>query len=285
MKTNNSKLKNKHNSGVKRQLLAKQMKHHQQKPQKITLTKRSNHKQRAVQPLRRKRKAYLNKIIPKKPVPYYTKKKRNNLKKPSTQHSKGLNQKTEIIANKSNNNIDLALLTKLLAQQQTQVNKNQQNNQKGDSSKGNEQAMTSESNVSKIEAQNNYNVFKVNKKSVNFQNEKLQHEKHKKLNDEASKLFEALKILKSKQKGILTNLDINKLNNQYKQDSKSFSRKNTDSAAKLGSTNNKLNSKKPTQQLNKNEGSNTSANDATLTEIEKQISLLNSLNTNVNSPK
>ena len=89
-------------------------------------------------------------------------------------------------------------------------------------------------------------------------------------------------MLKNKQIGILSNLSLNVSSIFIQKNKKIENSQNK----KQGNNNNKLSTSKVNNSIslsNKKTISQNQNNDATLTEIEKQINLLNSLNTNNNS--
>jgi len=232
--------------------------------------------------LKKHNKKYIEKMIAKEPMPYFRKKTRKGVQ---VQHQK------QVEKPKKNNQIDMDLLSKFLAQRKQESGKKEKQNKSKDELMKLLNAQNSRNDPKKIVEEISSsdedlklppkeNIFKVNKKSINLEQEKFQHDKHKKLNDEASKLFEALKLLKSRQKGILSDLDLTKLGQASNTNS------HTNVSQKPSETKIIANPpSKNTQTKTESENQNASSNDATLSEIEKQINLLNSFRTNPNNMK
>jgi len=96
-------------------------------------------------------------------------------------------------------------------------------------------------------------------------NEIAEHKDHNVLDSEASRLFESFSALKNQQKGFLSNL----VKESPKQDSLPFVNKGIPSKIQESSN-----------QVENMDANSNNPTDNTLSEIEKQINLLNSLNAN-----
>jgi len=149
------------------------------RPNKITLKRRTNFKRQL--PLIRKKKDYLKKIIPNRPLPYMVKKNRKRTINIPNKILKRTNIQKNLQSN-NNNGFDLELLKKLIAQQQLQQQRSNSNTitKKGDNSEiAIEESTPSQQSIPTQNDTNTSNVFQVKKRVVNVEQEKFQHEKHK----------------------------------------------------------------------------------------------------------
>jgi hypothetical protein len=147
------------------------------RPNKITLKRRTNFKRQL--PLIRKKKNYLKKIIPNRPLPYMVKKNRKRNVNTPNKIQKRTNVQKNVPSN--NNGFDIELLKKLIAQQQQQQRTNSNTNiKKVDNPElANEESTSNPQSVPTQNDNNSSNVFQVKKRVVNVEQEKFQHEKHK----------------------------------------------------------------------------------------------------------